>query len=158
VKTKRYHAAGGVVLDSAQRVLLIERRVMRDGREVHEVRLPKGHIDPGETDAEAALRETCEETGYCLLDIVADLGESTSEYDFDSTHFVRTEHYFLMRLRSSERRPLHAAPGSEEALFSPLWADTLQGAATSLSYKSEREFALRAISWLQRAAQQAQQQ
>ena len=74
MKTKRYSAAGGVALDSAQRALLIERVVVRDGIDVHEVRLPKGHIDPGESAAEAALRETCEETGYCLLDIVADLG------------------------------------------------------------------------------------
>ncbi len=158
MKTKHYRAAGGVALDSAQRALLIERVVVRDGINVHEVRLPKGHIDPGESDSEAALRETCEETGYYLLEIVADLGEATCEYDFQGAHFVRTEHYFLMRLRSPERRPLHAAPGSEEALFSPLWAETLQSAASLLTYESERAFVRRAIQWLQKAAQQAQQQ
>lgn len=140
------------MLDSSQRVLLIERDVLRDGLEVHEVRLPKGHIDPGETDAQAAVRETCEESGYCQLDVLADLGEMTSRYTFQGVDYRRHEHYFLMRLRAAERRPLHAAPGSEEALFTPRWADSLQHAASLLSYESEREFARRAIIWLQEHA------
>ncbi|MBX7255855.1 MAG: NUDIX domain-containing protein [Candidatus Hydrogenedentes bacterium] len=158
MKTRRYRAAGGIVLDSSLRVLLIERHVVRDNREIHEVRLPKGHIDPGETDAEAAVRETCEETGYCQLDVIADLGESVSEYDFENVHYHRNEHYYLMRLRSAERRPIHAAPGSEEALFSPLWAESLQSATSMLTYETERDFALRAAEWLRKSAQQAQQQ
>jgi len=62
-----------VVLDAQGRVLLLERDVERDGRLVHEVRLPKGHIEPGEDDRSAALREVCEESGYCDLDVLADL-------------------------------------------------------------------------------------
>ena len=51
------------------RVLLIERTV--DGR--HEVRLPKGHIDAGESAHQAALREVCEETG--IDDLAFDWGD-----------------------------------------------------------------------------------
>ena len=39
-----------------------------------EVRLPKGHVEPGEAPREAALREVREEAGYADLEIVADLG------------------------------------------------------------------------------------
>ena len=48
--------AGGVVFDEAGRVLLIRDR---NGFWV----FPKGHIDPGETPEEAAVREVLEETG-----------------------------------------------------------------------------------------------
>ena len=44
-------------------VLLIERWVTRGGAPFYEARLPKGHVEAGETDAEAALREVCEEAG-----------------------------------------------------------------------------------------------
>lgn len=148
MKTREYRAAGGIVLDSSNRCLLIERDVLRDGRPLHEIRLPKGHIDPEETDAQTAVRETCEETGYCQLTLVADLGAAVSTYTFRGVDYRRHEHFFLMRLRTAERRPIHAAPGSEEALFTPQWAPSLQEAARLLTYESEREFVRRAIAWL----------
>jgi len=86
----RYRAAGGVVVDG-ERVLVLR----RPGR--GEVRLPKGHIDPGETPRAAALREVGEESGYADLEIVADLGTQTVEFDWDGRHYVRDEHYFLMQ-------------------------------------------------------------
>jgi 8-oxo-dGTP pyrophosphatase MutT (NUDIX family) len=52
---ERVEAAGGLVHNSAQALLLIFRLGFWD--------LPKGKIDPGETPAEAALREVREETG-----------------------------------------------------------------------------------------------
>lgn len=48
--------AGGVVLDAQGRVLLIRQR---KGGWV----FPKGHLDPGETHLQAAVREVEEETG-----------------------------------------------------------------------------------------------
>src|SRR5512139_2643988 len=79
-RTHEYRAAGGVVIDDAGRVLMIERWVMRKGERVHEIRLPKGHVEPGETDEQAALRETCEESGYCGLAVIGDLGEAQTEW------------------------------------------------------------------------------
>ncbi|NUM54008.1 MAG: NUDIX domain-containing protein [Candidatus Hydrogenedentes bacterium] len=148
MKAKRYRAAGGVVLDSNGKVLLIERDVERDGKSIHEVRLPKGHIDDGETDEQAAIRETCEESGYCCLEIAADLGEHRVEYDFKGKHYVRAEHYFLMYLTSSEWRGPEVDPDSEEALFSVKWAKDLAHAERILTYDSERMFAARAAQYL----------
>jgi 8-oxo-dGTP pyrophosphatase MutT (NUDIX family) len=149
VKTKHYLAAGGIVLDELGHVLTLERDVERDDVTVHEVRLPKGHVDDGETDQEAAVRETCEESGYCDLEILADLGMARSEYTFKDRHYVRDEHYFLMRLRSPDCRPQDMHPDSEEALFRAVWAPGLESLCTTLSYESEREFAQRALVYLQ---------
>lgn len=143
-----YRAAGGVVLDNRGRVLLLERDVVRNGRLVHEVRLPKGHVEPGESDAEAALREVCEESGYCDLEILADLGTARSEFDFEGRHTVRDEHYFLMRLKSLTQSGRRTDLRKEEALFRVTWAENLSVAQELLTYESEREFARRAQAWL----------
>ena len=62
---QRYQTAGGVVIYQ-QQMLLLDRPARQ------EVRLPKGHIDPGETPAITALRETREESGYVDLTILAE--------------------------------------------------------------------------------------
>ena len=145
MKTKRHRTAGGVVLDGANRVLTLVRDVERDGVVRHEVRLPKGHIDPGETARTAARREVGEESGYWDTKIVADLGEATSEFDFRGKHHVRVERYFLMRLASDVRgAPKPCSP--EEKLFQPAWL-TLAEARRVMTYPSEVEFVRRAAAW-----------
>jgi len=140
--TKYHNTAGGVVLNAHGLALVLERDVMRDGRLVHEVRLPKGHIDPGESPQDAAKREVAEESGYGHTEILADLGRHRSEFTRANTHNVRDEHYFLMRLTSDERgdpEPMH----EEEALFRPRWLPLME-AELALTYPSEQEFARRA--------------
>lgn len=142
MKTKQHQTAGGVVLDEQGRLLVIVRDIERDGRVVHEVRLPKGHIDPGETPEDAALREVQEESGYAHLAILADLGTAHSAFEFRGKHHERDERYFLMRLTSPE----HETPqptGPEEALFQPAWLDPAEAEAM-MTYVSEREFVRRA--------------
>ena len=83
MKTIRYKSAGGIVVQKgileqrppAETLLLLLDRPSRA-----EVRLPKGHIDPGESAEEAALRETGEETGYGDLHVLADLGCRTVKF------------------------------------------------------------------------------
>ncbi len=134
-----YQAAGGVVQDAQGHILLLERRVMRKRKLVHEIRLPKGHIEKGETPEEAALREVCEESGYCHLQIVADLGEFHNSFDFRKKHIERDERYFLMRPIDLQRQPQQFHnEHSEEALFLPLWADSLAEAEALLTYESEK--------------------
>ncbi len=129
-----YVAAGGVVIHEG-RLLLLDRPTRR------EVRLPKGHVDPGETHAEAALRETIEETGYAQLAIVADLGSRVVEFDYRDHHYRRTEHYYLMRLEGNGQVP---RPPADVASFRPFWAD-LHQAPNLLTFPAERETAQRAI-------------
>jgi 8-oxo-dGTP pyrophosphatase MutT (NUDIX family) len=147
MELREYHAAGGVVVDDAGRVLLIERLIVRGGKVGLEVRLPKGHVEPGETDEQAAVREVCEETGYCGLAVLADLGEYLTEFDWpdEQTHVRRCEHYYLLRLTDPVAgQPHFDHPEAEEALFRPRWAADLTEAEQSLTFDSEREFIRRA--------------
>ncbi len=136
-----YSAAGGVVRDAAGRILLIERWVWRDGRLTHELRLPKGHTEAGETDEQAALREVCEETGYCGLRIIADLGDDFNHFVHNGRPIRRREHYYLMELTDPRRgEPSFDSPTAEEALFRPRWVADLAEAEALITFESERRF------------------
>jgi 8-oxo-dGTP pyrophosphatase MutT (NUDIX family) len=142
---REYRAAGGVVLDEAGRVLLIERWVLRNGELAFEIRLPKGHVEDGETDEQAALRETCEETGYCGLVVTADLGEYLNEFILPDERVLRHEHYYLMRLTDpTPGEPHFDSANADEARFFPHWAANLAEAEALITFASEREFIARA--------------
>ena len=131
--TRRYSSAGGVVIHDGT-VLLLD----RPGRD--EVRLPKGHIEAGEDPAMAALRETAEEAGYDDLEIVADLGSQIVEFDYKH-HYVRSEHYFLMRLRSDRQCERDA---KDSAQFNVRWAP-LDAAEDALTFDGEKDALRRAV-------------
>jgi 8-oxo-dGTP pyrophosphatase MutT (NUDIX family) len=110
----------------------------RSGR--GEIRLPKGHVEPGESPWEAALRETREEGGVAHPRIVADLGQQQTEFDYDGFHVIRQEFYYLMALEDEE--PFPRAP-EDAAEFAPFWRP-LAEAETLLTFPTEREFLRRA--------------
>lgn len=143
METRYHETAGGVVFNASGQVLVLVRDIERDGAMRHEIRLPKGHLDPGESHEAAAWREVMEESGYGGLDIVADLGDSQSEYDFNGKHHVRQERYFLMRLTDDRRQPPQPM-SAEEALFEPHWM-VPEAAMAAMTYPSEQEFVRRAI-------------
>lgn len=91
-------AAGGVVQSDAG-ILFIYRRGRWD--------LPKGKIDPGETDSEAAIREVSEETGLKNLEIAAYLATTWHVYrvaghSAGDLPVLKGTHWFLMRGASNE--------------------------------------------------------
>lgn len=134
-----YQAAGGVVLGPTGQVLLIERTV--DGQ--HEIRLPKGHIERDETAEAAAQREVCEETGYCELTLVADLGWQTTTFQRAGDTVVRDERYYLMRLSADrQRKPKFAS--AREALFHNRWVGDLAEAEALLTFEAEQAVVRRA--------------
>lgn len=147
MKTIRYKSAGGVVaqrdllpdLPAAETFLLL---LDRPGRA--EVRLPKGHIDPGESAEEAALRETSEETGFGDLRIIKDLGCRTVEFDYKGAHYIREERYFLMELLSPRQI---TRPPKDAKQFRVLW-EPLAGAGDRLTFEAERLFAKDAVTAL----------
>jgi 8-oxo-dGTP pyrophosphatase MutT (NUDIX family) len=128
----RYTAAGGVVVDDGQ--VLVLRRPSRD-----EVRLPKGHVEKGETPQETALREVTEESGYATLEVIADLGIQVVEFDYADTHVVRDERYYLMALREA----VQIAREAKEHQFVPDWLSWTDALA-ALTYEAEREWVRRA--------------
>jgi ADP-ribose pyrophosphatase YjhB (NUDIX family) len=99
--------------------------------------LPKGHIEPGEGRAQAAIREVSEETGLSEVELVEDLGHQIVEFDFQDRHVARDESYFLMIARSGERS------GNPEPQFLCSWLPW-EEALGRLSYEPEREWVRRA--------------
>jgi 8-oxo-dGTP pyrophosphatase MutT (NUDIX family) len=134
VRSREYVSAGGVVIDGDKMLLL-------DRPSRGEVRLPKGHVDPGEIPEQTALREVQEETGIGSLEILEDLGERTVEFEYDAIHYRRVERYFLMRRTGSE---LVERPPKDAKQFQPVWIP-LDEAPDMLTYAAEQDVALRAI-------------
>ena len=136
--TREYTSAGGVVADEATSRVLVLLRPGREGPDGRpEVRLPKGHVEPGESRREAALREVREEAGVAGLEIVADLGHQHVEFDHRGHHYVRDEYYYLMAA------PPGTQPRGHEEQWQPVWL-LWEEALQQLTFEAERE-------WLRRA-------
>lgn len=139
VEHATYQAAGGVVIDDEGRVLVL----LRPSRD--EVRLPKGHVEPGESDEECAVREVAEESGYADVAIERDLGTRRIEFDtFEGRkrglHVVRDEHYYRLRLLSD--RPAERGHGDDK--FFPDWLAPGE-AIDAMTFEGEREWVRRAL-------------
>ncbi len=126
-------SAGGVVIRPARsghEVLIADQRDWNSGRST--VRLPKGHLEPGETLAEAALREVKEEVGVEAR-ILQPL--SPVRYVFwhrrERRHVPKVVHYFLMSHVAGDPRPVD---GEMERVR---WC-SFERALVELSFESER--------------------
>jgi len=112
------HAGGIVTRETPKGVRYLLVRARRDPMQWV---LPKGHIDPGETAEEAALREVREESGVEAT-IVSFVG--TIEYDFGGEH-CRVGFYlmrFAREVPADEEREI-AWMSFESALVSTPFAD-----------------------------------
>jgi 8-oxo-dGTP pyrophosphatase MutT (NUDIX family) len=130
-------SAGGVVCrrDGGAHVLLIRDPYMNWG-------LPKGHIEGGETPAEAAVREVREETG--LADVVVLAPLPTIDWYFrDRGRLVHKFcHFFLLETLSGE-----PVPQLEEGITECVWL-ALEEAMRTVSYANAREVIRAAGTWL----------
>ena len=137
-----YKSAGGVVASATGELVLVLVRTKRLGPDSQpEVRLPKGHIEPGESRRQAALREVREESGLAHLEILSELGRQRVEFTWRGTHFSRNEAYFLMTI------PSDIEHGRPEAQFERQWL-TWTDALTRLTFEAEKEWVRRArIAW-----------
>lgn len=133
MRKRTYRAAGGVVVADGRMLLL-------DRPSRGEVRLPKGHIEVDEDEQTAALREVAEESGYCDVQIAADLGRQVVEFDYEGSHVVREEYYFLMILGSDAQMKRSK---KDAAQFFPIWKPIAE-AVELLTYAAEQEVAQRA--------------
>jgi 8-oxo-dGTP pyrophosphatase MutT (NUDIX family) len=117
--------AAGAVLHRAGRVAVVHRPQYDDWT------LPKGKLDPGEDESEAAVREVEEETGY-VGSIERDLGT----IGYDVVAGTKTVRYFLMAADDGGR-PL--AKDVDEVR----WVG-IDEAAAILTYDRDREVLERA--------------
>ena len=128
-------SAGGVVRRDDRVVVIVPTRRAADGRKV--LALPKGHVDPGETPAQAAQREVREEAGV-ETELVTELGEVRYWYQRGGRKIAKLVTFFLFDYRSGDVADHDAEV--EEARWIPF-----DEAERTLTYKGEREMVRRAL-------------
>lgn len=102
--------------------------------------LPKGHMDEGESTAEAARREVREEAGV-EAELVEKLGPVRYWYVRDGERVLKVVTFFLFRYRSGSVRD------HDEEVEGAEWIP-LEEAPARLTYRGEREMAAAALSRL----------
>ncbi len=93
---------------------------------------PKGHLEDGETPAEAALRETREETGLEQLSVQGPIRIIDWHFRFRGRHIHKYCHFFLLESPDGD-----AAPQADEGITACRWC-TLDEALETLSYDNAR--------------------
>jgi 8-oxo-dGTP pyrophosphatase MutT (NUDIX family) len=96
-----------LILDPLDRVLYLHAREQRSRRQFWV--LPGGGLEAGGTFEEAAVRETCEETGL-VLSAIACLWTRHHVYEWEGRSHNQFEVFFLGRTDDTEIRP--ASPDS----------------------------------------------
>ncbi|TML33819.1 MAG: NUDIX domain-containing protein [Actinobacteria bacterium] len=133
----REFSAGGLALRRFRGREFVAAVRVKDGRVLA---LPKGHIDPGESAADAATRELREEAGIDGR-LVEKLGDVKYWYSRDGDRVMKVVSFFLFRYRSGSVRDHDFEVDSAE------WVP-LEDAPRLLSYRGEREMAEAALSAL----------
>ena len=118
---------------------IVPTRRAADGSRV--LALPKGHVDPGETPIEAAVREVCEETGI-VAEPVCELGESRYWYRRDGRTIGKSVAFFLFEYVEGD------IADHDDEVEEVRWMG-LREALTELSYEGERGMIARAIALLE---------
>ena len=92
-------SAGGLVVDGDRACAAVIGRLDRRGRLLWS--LPKGHIEVGETAAQAAVREIAEETGIDGR-VLAELGTIDYWFVAEDRRVHKTVHHFLLEAVGGE--------------------------------------------------------
>jgi 8-oxo-dGTP pyrophosphatase MutT (NUDIX family) len=127
------HSAGGFVVNAEWTVALIGRRNRR-----HQLlwSLPKGHIELGETAADAAVREIQEETGIRGR-VVAEVGAIDFSFMASARHIHKTVQHFLLDFVEGE------LCGDDHEVSAVEWVP-FTALPSMLTYPDERRLAARA--------------
>jgi 8-oxo-dGTP pyrophosphatase MutT (NUDIX family) len=143
-RTVEETSAGGLVVDRAAlsgRGALIARRD-RKGRLVWS--LPKGHLEAGETQEQAAIREVEEETGIRGR-VIAPLGTIDFWFVADDRRVHKTVHHFLLERAGGELSDADIEVAEVE------WV-SLSDAHGRLAFPDERELVEKAVRLLAESA------
>jgi 8-oxo-dGTP pyrophosphatase MutT (NUDIX family) len=123
--TGEVRAAGAVLENDAGEVAVIYRPKYEDWT------LPKGKLEPGETEEEAAVREVEEETGY-----LGELGDELGQVSYTDRHGrPKVVRYWRMKVTGGEFQP-------NREVSELLWLPPGQ-AAERLSFDRDREILAR---------------
>jgi 8-oxo-dGTP pyrophosphatase MutT (NUDIX family) len=135
---EREFSAGGVVVRRMRGRAFVAAVRVKDGTVLA---LPKGHIDPGETGPEAALREVREETGLEAR-LVEKLGDVRYWYTRGGRRVLKVVSFFLLAYRSGSVRDYQ-----REEVDGAEWVP-LDDAPRLLAYRGEKQMAEAALAKL----------
>lgn len=133
-------SAGGVIFrrDDGGQVLLIKDSYGNWG-------FPKGHLEPGESAREAAVRESREETGIRSLEVRGPVGSTDWYFRQGDSVIHKYCDYFLMETAGAQRASAQAAEGVQACVWlSP------EEAMSRISYENARRILERALERLSR--------
>ncbi len=134
----REFSAGGLVVRRMRGRPFVAAVRVKDGSVLA---LPKGHIEAGESGAQAAAREVREETGLEGR-VIEKLDDIRYWYTRDGQRVLKVVSFFLLSYRAGSVRDYQA-----EEVDGAEWLP-LEEAARRLSYRGEREMAHAALSKL----------
>jgi 8-oxo-dGTP pyrophosphatase MutT (NUDIX family) len=132
----REHSAGGVVVRGDECVVIVPTRRAANGNRV--LALPKGHVDPGETPAQAAEREVREEAGV-VTRLIGELGAVRYWYMRSGKRIAKQVDFFLFEYLDGD------VSDHDHEVEHARWMP-LAEAVRKLTYDGEREMAARALS------------
>ena len=135
-KTNYTHCAGGIIINDKKQVVVVNQN--------HDSwSLPKGHIDPGESNLEAAKREIYEETGIKDVKLIKPLGNYGRyriglDGENDKSEY-KTISIFLFYSNQSILEPID--PKNPEAI----WVDSKK-VTDILTHPEDKKFYLNSMS------------
>jgi 8-oxo-dGTP pyrophosphatase MutT (NUDIX family) len=132
----REFSAGGLVVRRMRGRPYIAAVRVKDGTVLA---LPKGHIEPGESGAETAVREVREETGLDSR-LVEKLDDIRYWYTRDGARVLKVVSFFLLAYRSGSLRDYQ-----REEVDGAEWIP-LEEAPQLLAYRGEQQMARAALS------------
>ena len=109
---KYIEAAGGLVINERDEVLLIERNGIWD--------LPKGKVEPDEQVEQAAMREVEEECGIKNLSLESKITNTYHTYTIRDEIVLKKTYWYLMRYSGSDL----LIPQVEEGITVALWVNS----------------------------------
>ena len=123
---KCIEAAGGVVLNSDEDLLLIHRLGFWD--------LPKGKLEKDEMPEEAAVREVEEECGISNLEITGQYADTYHTYILKGQVILKKTYWYLMKYHGNETLIPQTEEHIDEVRFMP--EDEVREVAMKETYKS----------------------
>ncbi|OIO04885.1 MAG: NUDIX hydrolase [Elusimicrobia bacterium CG_4_10_14_0_2_um_filter_56_8] len=122
------HSAGGIIFEGGNVLLILARNLK--GEKVWT--FPKGHLEPGETPEQAAVREVAEETGWAC-EIKSDLCRAEYSFIRDGRQVHKDVRWFLVK-----RVGGNGVPATPDEVFGMKWLP-LAEAGRELVYRSDQE-------------------
>jgi 8-oxo-dGTP pyrophosphatase MutT (NUDIX family) len=115
------NAARVLLLDPADRVLLVQGGDPADPAAGSWWFTPGGGLEPGEDARTAAMREAFEETGHRVTELVGPVARRSSVFPFDGRLIEQRELFFVSRVEAFEPTTLGWTELERRALLGLRW-------------------------------------